>query len=252
MSLPRRQMSLQFDESSADPEVWIDTLDAAFADPARTNGFLEPAEKAERACPGDPAILSLAATAALLDGRADKATLYLKRYAKRYFAGEPYHLLSALALAGQKNRIGARALLEQHRLTDWRYAMSAFPGGRARRRWLAESIDAIMGGKPEIRGRKPAGKAAPPPARSKIPPPPKPATPAPAPPQPPPAAPAIPALEQIRVDIPLVVESNLQPMLAAATDRAEAEGGWFALRERPPPPRLAGGFDEALGAARMR
>src|SRR5271156_1465248 len=179
MSLPHRQMSRQFGESPSVPEVWIDTLSEAFADPKRTHGFLELAEKAERACPGDPAILSLDATAALLDGRADKATLYLKRYAKRYFAGEPYHLLSALALAGQKNRIGARALLEQHRLTDWRYAMSAFPGGRARRRWLAESIDAIMGRKPEIRGRKPAVKPAPPPARSKVTPPPKPDTPPP-------------------------------------------------------------------------
>src|SRR5271167_4743782 len=246
MSLPRRQMSLQFDESSADPEVWIDTLSEAFADPKRTHGFLELAEKAERACPGDPAILSLAATAALLDGRADKATLYLKRYSKRYFAGEPYHLLSALALAGQKNRIGARALLEQHRLTYWRYAMSAFPGGRARRRWLAESIDAIMGRKPEIRGRKPAVKPAPPPARSKIPPPPKPATPPPPRPIQPAPPPAIPALEQIRVDIPLVVESNLQPMLAAATDRAEGDGGWFALRERLARLGLAEGFDELL------
>ena len=252
MSLPRRQMSLQFDESSADPEVWIDTLGEAFADPSRTDGFLELAEKAERACPGDPAILSLAATAALLDGRADKATLYLKRYAKRFFAGETYHLLSALALAGQKNKIGARALLEQHRLTDWRYAMSAFPGGRARRRWLAESIDAIMGRKTEIRGRKPAVKPAPPPARSKIPPPPKPATPAPAPFQPPPAAPAIPTLEQIRVDIPLVVESNLQPMLAAATDRAEGDGGWFVLRERLARLGLAEGFDELLCVPHLR
>ena len=107
MSLPRRQMSLQFDESSADPEIWIDTLSEVFADPLRTDGLLELAEKAERACPGDPAILTLAATAALLDGRADKATLYLKRYAKRYFTGEPYHLLSALALAGPKNRMSA-------------------------------------------------------------------------------------------------------------------------------------------------
>ena len=231
MSLPHRQMSLRFDESSADPEVWIDALSEAFADPARTHGFLELAEKAERACPGDPAILSLAATAALLDGRADKATLYLKRYAKRYFEGETYHLLSALTLAGQKNRIGARALLEQHRLTDWRYAMAAFPGGRARRRWLAESIDAIMGRKTEIRGRKPAVKpaapivqpapatasvtpapspalAAPPVATPTPPPPPAPvASPPPAAPPPPPPVAAAPAPVHLpppkTLDIPL-------------------------------------------------
>src|SRR5271169_2315856 len=130
--------------------------------------------------------------------------------------------------------------------------MSAFPGGRARRRWLAESIDAIMGRKPEIRGRKPAVKPAPPPTRSKIPSPPKPA----AAPLPaairPAAAPAMPPLEQAHVDIPLVVESNLGPMLAAAATGAENEGGWFALRERLARLGLAEGFDELLCLPHLR
>jgi superfamily II DNA or RNA helicase len=248
-------MSLPFDEPSADPEVWIVTLTEAFADPSRTHGFLELAEKAERACPGDPAILSLAATAALFDGRADKATLYLKRYAKRYIAGKTHHLLSALALAAQKNMMAARALLERHGWTEWRYAMDSFPAGYVRRYWLAERIDAIMGRAPEIRGRRPAFKPAHPvkpaakAARPKTAPPAK-AAPAPASIQL--APPAIPALEQIRVDIPLVVESNLQPMLAAAADRAEAEGGWFSLRERLARLGLAEGFDELLCVPHLR
>ena len=131
-------------DSLADPDAWAKTLAQVFANPARTEGFLAEAEKAERACPGDPIILFQAAMAALLDRRPDKAQLYLKRYAKRYVASEPYHLLSALTLAGQKKLIAARALLERRRLTDWRIAMGSFPGGWERRHWLAERLDAIM------------------------------------------------------------------------------------------------------------
>ena len=69
-----------------------------------------------------------------VDGK--EAQLYLKRYAKRYVASEPYHLLSALTLAAQKKLIAARALLERRRLTDWRMAMGSFPGGWERRHWL--------------------------------------------------------------------------------------------------------------------
>ena len=79
----------------------------------------------------------MAATAALLDRKPDKAQLYLKRYAKRYVASKPYFLLSALALAAEKKLIAARALLERHGLTDWRIAMGVFPGGWERRGWLA-------------------------------------------------------------------------------------------------------------------
>lgn len=79
----------------ADPDKQVDALARLFADPARTGGFLAEAEKAEKACPGDPVILFMAATAALLDRKPDKAQLYLKRYGKRYVANKPYFLLSA-------------------------------------------------------------------------------------------------------------------------------------------------------------
>ena len=61
----------------ADPDAWAKTLAQVFANPARTEGFLAEAEKAERACPGDPIILFQAAMAALLDRRPDKAQLKL-------------------------------------------------------------------------------------------------------------------------------------------------------------------------------
>ena len=56
----------------------------AFGDQAKTSDFLPLAEEAVRACQGDAAILSLAATAALFDGRAERAVVFLKRLAKRF------------------------------------------------------------------------------------------------------------------------------------------------------------------------
>ena len=78
----------------ADRDVWSERLADAFADSARTTGFLALAEEAERACPGDGVILLQAAMAALLDRRPDKALVYLKRYAKRYVPGRSHRLLS--------------------------------------------------------------------------------------------------------------------------------------------------------------
>ena len=109
-------------------DAWSERLADAFADSARTTGFLALAEVAERACPGDPVILCQAAMAALLDHRPDKALVYLKRYAKRYVPARSHQLLSGLALGAQNKLIAARALLERHDLTTWRVAMSAFPG----------------------------------------------------------------------------------------------------------------------------
>ena len=229
----------------ADPDKWADTLARTFDDPTRTVGFLAEAEKAERACPGDPVILFMAATAALLDGKPDKAQLYLKRYAKRYAPSRPYFLLSALALAAQKKLIAARALLERHDLTELRFAMSAFPGGRARRGWLAAQLDAVMGRGRPIRARQAEASAPRPQARPKNPPPTRSA--APPPTQARPAAqPATPALERGEVGIPMVFEWDLRPLLSATAGEAESDGGWFGLRERLAHLGLIEGFDELV------
>jgi len=56
----------------------------------------------------------------------------------------------------------------------------------------------------------------------------------------------LPRLERLEISIPLVVESDLRPLLAATTGRAESEGDWFALREQLTRLGLAQGFDELL------
>ncbi|HZZ62973.1 MAG TPA: SNF2-related protein [Roseiarcus sp.] len=231
----------------ADPDKWVDTLVRVLADSRRTQGFLADAEKAERACPGDPLILLMAAAAALLDGRPDKAQLYLKRYAKRYAPTPPYVLLLALTLAAEKKVIAARALLERHDLTELRTATSAFPGGLARAGWLSGRLDGIMGRERPMRARRTETKSARPEARPKNPRPIRPAAPPPTQ-----ARPAIPALERGEVDIPIVFDSDLRPLLSAATGPVDSDGGWFVLRERLAHLGLVEGFDELICVSHLK
>ena len=226
----------------ADRDAWSERLADAFADRSRTHGFLPLAEEAERACPGDPVILCQAAMAALLDRRSDRAQLYLKRYAKRYAPMQSHRLLSALALGLQNRVVAARALLERYDLTNWRDAMPFFPGGWERRFWLDESLDAIMGRERPLRARGPAVR----PAAVKSAPKSRPSTKAAAPAPASAAQPALPALERLTVNVPIVVESDLRPLLAATAGQPESEGGWFALREQLGRLALAQGFDELL------
>jgi hypothetical protein len=97
---------------------WEQVLRAAFAEPHRNSGFLELAEEAVRAQPGDGRILLLAATAALLDADPARAQVFLKRFSKRFVAVAAWHLLHALAL-GQENKLAAaRAVLNDRGLAD--------------------------------------------------------------------------------------------------------------------------------------
>jgi superfamily II DNA or RNA helicase len=247
-------MQLSFAESltaAQSPPVddvdWEEVLDNAFDDRQRTSGFLALAEEAERACPGDPTILCQAALAALFEDRPDRAQLYLKRYAKRYVTGATYYLLTAFALAQQKKLGPARGLLERHGLNAWHPAFRAFPAGQARQPWLDDMLGTILGrpARP-LQRRQPAPKPAAPKAAA-----PRPIAVKPvaagrplAKPAPPP--PALPALERLELDIPLNVDIDLAPLLAAAAGQAEGAGDWFGLRERLAHLGLAQGFDELL------
>jgi len=235
-----------------DPGDWAEVLYDAFADRRRTDGFLPLAEQAERACPGDATILCLAATAALFDGRPERALVFLKRRSKRYVVTATDHLLRALALAQQNKPGPARALLERHGLTHWYNAMSAFPGGVARSGWLSERLDTIMDRERSVSRRRPA------PGRSRAPS--KPAARTRPEERPRKAAPAqiarastvLPGLPRLDINIPFKAELDLAPLLAATQSRPESDGRWYRLRERLAHLSLAQGFDELLCLPHLR
>jgi len=237
---------------------WEQILRAAFAEPDRNSGFLELAEEAVRAQPGDGHILLLAATAALLDADPARAQVFLKRFSKRFVPVAPWHLLRALAL-GQENKLAAaRAVLDDHGLADELDVMWLFPGGLRRRRWLHGQYNRIFDrDKAGRRKRAPkagrdvkaavdakaAATAKPGAPRDKtVPiaaaaPPAAPAAPAPAP---------VPPLPPIDVDLPFAVELDLAPLIAAVQKPPDHDGGWYDLRERFACLDLAQGFDELL------
>jgi hypothetical protein len=130
------------------PEVmgqWEEILTEAFADPDRTSGFLEDAEIAVRAQPGDGPVLLLAATAALLDRNPERAQIFLKRFSKRFFAGTTWHLLRGLALA-QEGKLGlARVVLEDHGLAKRFESFLAFSGR------MGQAGMAVPGARPDFR-----------------------------------------------------------------------------------------------------
>ena len=237
---------------------WEQILRAAFAEPDRNSGFLELAEEAVRAQPGDGHILLLAATAALLDADPARAQVFLKRFSKRFVPVAPWHLLRALALGEENKLAAARAVLDDHGLADELDVMWLFPGGLRRRRWLHGQYNRIFDrDKAGRRKRAPkagrdvkaavdakaAATAKPGAPRDKtVPiaaaaPPAAPAAPAPAP---------VPPLPPIDVDLPFAVELDLAPLIAAVQKPPDHDGGWYDLRERFACLDLAQGFDELL------
>jgi superfamily II DNA or RNA helicase len=237
---------------------WEQTLRAAFAEPDRNSGFLELAEEAVRAQPGDAHILLLAATAALLDADAVRAQVFLKRFSKRFVPVAPWHLLRALALGQEDKLAAARAILDDHGLADEHDVVWLFPGGFCRRRWLHGQYNRIFDrGKANRRERAPkagrdikaavntraAATVKPGAPRDKTVPiataalPATPAAPAPAP---------VPPLPLIDIDLPFAVELDLAPLIAAVQKTPDHDGGWYDLRERFARLGLAQGFDELL------
>jgi superfamily II DNA or RNA helicase len=243
------QLSLFPLEPTSDAGLWIERFARYFEDQRRQSGFLALAESAVDACPGDSAVLMLAATAALLDRRSDRALVFLKRLSKRYTATPTDHLLQALALFQEGKRLAARAELERHELTECSTALQVFPAGMARMRWLADQIDAIMErDNPPSRRRQPAA------AKAKVKPtlPPRQARPAnrvtpPAAPSPAGiAAASLQSLPRIDVDISFAAEFDLAPMLQTVALMPEQIGQWWELRTRFTHLGFAQGFDELL------
>jgi superfamily II DNA or RNA helicase len=244
MPRPALRQSDLFAQAPYESDIWTERLLAAFSDANLSSGFLPLAEKAIEACPGDAVILLLAATAALLDERPERALVFLKRFSKRASAPAE-HLLHALALNQVNKRVAARALLERSDLSSLPAALAAFPGGSKRLPWLRRQLDSILGREVSLPGRRPA-------ARVKV----KPRTapkgevaalPRKAPP-PTVAAAALtpPPLPRVDIEIPFTIEFDVAPLLSAVARDREHQGHWFGLRERLAHLGLAQGFDELL------
>jgi superfamily II DNA or RNA helicase len=241
--LALRQPDL-FAEAPYASDRWTERLLAAFADANPHSGFLPLAETALEACPGDIVILMLAAMAALLDERPERALVFLKRFSRRA-AAPAEHLLHALALNQVDQRAAAKALLERNGLTSWSAARAAFPGGSKHLPWLMRQLDAILGREGPFPGRRPAARVKVKPRsaikaeaaahRRKAPPAAVVAT-----------APAPPPLPRVDVDIPFTIEFDAAPLLSAVARETEQDGRWFGLRERFAHLGLAQGFDELL------
>jgi superfamily II DNA or RNA helicase len=243
------QTVLTFGDQPEEALGWDQVLSAAFSDASRASGFLSQAEEAVRAHPGSGLILLLAATAALLDQNPERAQVFLKRFAKRYIAIGPYHLLRALALAEENKVELARSMLEAHGLTNRFDALQDFPGGWARREWLFRHHDRIFERDKAHRRERAASDA----GRSRIQGPVKIK-----PSEPRDQSALIPtgetpaALPLIDVDIPFTAELDLAPLLTAMQKSPASNGDWYALRERLAHLGLAQGFDELLCLPRLR
>ena len=155
MSIPLPVM-----ETTDEQERWIEALSDAFDNPG--SHPLEVAERALRACPGDPIVLSLASVAALLEKRPDRCLVVVKRLSKRYGPNESDHLLRALALAQQERFTGAATLLERHGLDNFRRALRFLPGGPPLAWWLRAWLERIraQARASSARSRRSAPKAA--------------------------------------------------------------------------------------------
>ena len=165
-----------------DNEFWIDTLRAALAE--RSGKSKAIAEQALKACPTDPELMLLSALTALASGESGQALALLKRFGKHYQTRAPAHLLTALALADQRQYAAAWAILKAKHIDTPHAAIAAFIGDAVMHDWLRARLRTIktLGSQP-IRPVTQKRPEPPPPAPKKPPPRIKP---------PPPAAPASP------------------------------------------------------------
>ena len=259
------------DDDEAD--LWHRRLATAFAGADPVEGFLPMAETAVRACPGNPEILLLAANAALIDGRHERALVFLKRFGKRAKSpAEPLLRAFALNLAGR--RPAARQLLEQHRFANLIDTIEYYPAGRGQLDWLVRQHTEIIPrertaherARPSPNGRKQPANAHRGPSKVKLPAmtgaignattgavgnaatvagSPQdisiaPSTHASA------HAPASASLPLIDIDIPLGIHLDLTQLTAALSQTPEPNTHSFHLRERLSHLSLVQGFDELL------
>ncbi len=129
------------ESTTGDARAWARRVRDALAERAPLSHAL--AEDALRACPADPELLLLAALTALAGQSPERTLAMLKRYSKRYQAGRPVTLLTALALAQQKHFARALAMLQGERLETLRNALPWFVGEDCMSGWLDDRLAEI-------------------------------------------------------------------------------------------------------------
>ncbi len=259
LELPKLDPLLTADIAEHRANLWFDRLAGAFSDSRAYMKSLPLAEEAVAACPGEPTVLLMAAMAALFQGDAGRALVFLKRFDKRASAGAG-DLLRALALHASGNTPAAKAQLERTQLTRWPEQVRAFAGGNSRIPWLAAQVDAIWRPKPvrpapsiptpRAKTTKSVGKPAKQPKATGT----DLTSPAKVANQPD-AAPALSTLRQIDVALPFTLQFDPAAFLSALPDALgspsasaaiDRDGRWFGLRERLAHLGLVQGFDELL------
>ena len=248
-------------ETIDERERWIEAVYEAFKDPVSPT--LEVAEQAVRACPGDAALLQLAAVAALLEERPNRCLVFLKRLSKRYVSNASHHLLHALALAQLGRFAPAAALLDRHGLNNVLWAQRFFVGGSFLAPWLRSSLQTIHARKRTLtaqskrasqrpaaksgRGRSSAktenattANASPPPPASAV-------------PAPPPSREPAGDLPRPSACIPVEFELSLTGAAEpSASPGAGDTAAWFRLRSEFAHLSLLQGFDELLCLSQLR
>jgi len=132
-------LMLDLDESpQQDQPGWEDRLLRALA--MQDAGISSLAEEAVRAQPGKGEVLLLSATGMLLADQPERALTFLKRHEKRFIAGKPSILLTALAYAQQRQISRAKAMLTEEHLDRVVDAWPHFPAPRALFEWLAQRL----------------------------------------------------------------------------------------------------------------
>ena len=240
-----------FDFQPEVAQIWMDRLNAAFANTRTPAGLLGLAEDAVSACPSDALILLTAATAAVLETRPERAFALLKRFS--LLAKSPSeHVVHAIALS-QSNRGGAaRKLLARNDMNTWPAVVGAFPASYGRVTWLMRQLEGIIDDDgsgfayrsarektAKTASKTPVKKAAAAKHAPKT-------SPTARPTGPVTSATAVLPLARINVEIPLNLEIDLSVLSASLSRAPEPDGGWFDLRERLGHLSLAQGFDELL------
>ncbi len=224
--------------------LWANRVRSALA--RQPAGALDIAEDALRAHPGEFELLLLAALAALAAGQPLRALAFIKRHQKRFVSGNAVRLLTALALAQQRQYSRAWTMLRANGIETVSVAARWFVGGDVMLPWLRDRLLEIRLQQNRIEMRSPTSRPVQPPTPAK-----------PSPPRPQrvsvaPVAPAVAIPDLPRLDASFNMQIEIANAQAIVLDGAGPDTGWFRLRGELIRLSLFEGFDELLCLPALR